>query len=425
MDSGNVIALNARWGEGKTFFVKQTKLVLEAFNPYYENIEHREEIKKTWEKLRKKQEIEIQPFVTVYYDAWMNDNDEDPVLSLVLAILQEIDGLTSLENERGILDLAGNVLDCFTGRTVKGVLDSLRGTPPLENIKKAKDLESKIAAFFESILPERGNRMVVFIDELDRCKPDYAIHLLERIKHYFGNERITFIFSLNMDELQHTIRKFYGNDFDACRYLERFFDFRIELPKPDMRRFYDGIGLENGSWVYESVCKQVVEMFNMGLREIAKFYRVAKTVAYKPTHKEHDQWLFAFSDGTGRQFCFLCIVPLMIGLNMCDRPRYNKFIQGRDGSPLIELLSDTNIAISMCSQLLNEKEAYSNLDNSSELIVVKREDKLREVYNAIFVKKYDGRSYETTIGKVLFGEETKNELLKIISGLTEYADYEI
>ena len=173
--------------------------------------------------------------------------------------------------------------------------------------------------------------MVVFIDELDRCKPDYAIHLLERIKHYFGNERITFIFSLNMDELQHTIRKFYGNDFDACRYLERFFDFRIELPKPDMRRFYDGIGLENGSWVYESVCKQVVEMFNMGLREIAKFYRVAKTVAYKPTHKEHDQWLFAFSDGTGRQFCFLCIVPLMIGLNMCDRPRYNKFIQGRDG----------------------------------------------------------------------------------------------
>ncbi|WP_243090607.1 P-loop NTPase fold protein, partial [Roseburia inulinivorans] len=295
----------------------------------------------------------------------------------------------------------------------------------LSNIKKAKDLESKIAEFFESILPERGNRMVVFIDELDRCKPDYAIRLLERIKHYFGNERITFVFSLNMDELQHTIRKFYGNDFDACRYLERFFDFRIELPKPDMRRFYDDIGLENGSWVYESVCKQVVEMFNMGLREIAKFYRVAKTVAYKPTHKEHDQWLFIFSDGAGRRFCCLCIVPLMIGLSMCDRPRYNKFIQGRDGSPLIELLSDTNIAISMCSQLLNEKEAYSNLDNSSELIVVKREDKLREVYNAIFVKKYDGRSYETTIGKVSFGEETKNELLKIISGLTEYADYEI
>lgn len=425
LDSGNVIALNARWGEGKTFFVKQTKLVLETFNPHYVNTEHREEIKKIWEKLSKQEEIEIQPFVTVYYDAWMNDNDEDPVLSLVLAILQEVDGLTSLENDRGLLDIAGNVLDCFTGRTVKGVLDSLKGLNPLENVKKAKDLESKIAAFFESILPERGNRMVVFIDELDRCKPDYAIRLLERIKHYFGDERITFVLSLNMDELQHTIRKFYGNDFDACRYLERFFDFRIELPKPDMRRFYYDIGLENGSWVYEGVCKQVVEMFNMGLREIAKFYRVAKTVAYKPTHKEHDQWLFAFPDGEGRQFCFLCIIPLMIGLSMCDRSRYNKFIQGQDGSPLTELFNDTNIAISMCSQLLNEKEAYSNPNNSSGLTVVKREDKLREVYNAIFVKKYDGRSYETTIGKVSFGEGTKNELLKIISGLTKYADYEI
>ena len=197
------------------------------------------------------------------------------------------------------------------------------------------------------------------------------------------------------------------------------------MPKPDMRRFYYDIGLENGSWVYEDVCKQVVEMFNMGLREIAKFYRVAKTVAYKPTHKEHDQWLFAFPDGGGRQFCLLCIIPLMIGLSMCDRSRYNKFIQGQDGSPLTELFNDTNIAISMCSQLLNEKEGYSNPNNSSGLTVVKREDKLREVYNAIFVKKYDGRSYETTIGKVSFGKGTKNELLKIISGLTKYADYEI
>ena len=71
-----------------------------------------------------------------------------------------------------------------------------------------------------------------------------------------------------------------------------------------MRRFYDGIGLENGSWVYESVCKQVVEMFNMGLREIAKFYRVAKTVAYKPTHKEHDQWYSHFQMEQVDNFAF-------------------------------------------------------------------------------------------------------------------------
>ena len=425
IDSGNVIALNAGWGDGKTFFVKQTKLVLEALNPHYENVEHREEIKKIYEKLSKQKEIDVQPFVTVYYDTWMNDSDEDPVLSLVLAILQEIDGLTSLDSDSGLLDVAGNILDCFTGRTVKGVLDSLKGNNPLENIKRSKDLEKEIALFFESILPERGNRMVVFIDELDRCKPDYAIRLLERIKHYFDNEKITFIFSLNIDELQHTIRKFYGNNFDACRYLERFFDFRIELPDPDMHRFYCNIGLEDGSWVYESVCKQVAEMFNMGLREIAKFYRIAKTVAYKPTHKEHDEWLFEFSDGGGRRFCFLCIVPLMIGLSMCDRVRYKNFIQGKDGSLLTELLNDTYLAISVCSQLLNENEVYSNPNNNSALKVVKKEDKLSEVYDAIFVKKYDARTYKTMVGQVSFNEKTKEELFDIISGLSKYADYEI
>ncbi len=82
----------------------------------------------------------------------MNDNDEDPVLSLVLAILQEIDGLTSLENERGILDLAGNVLDCFTEQNSKRRFGFIEGNTSIGKHKKAKDLESKIAAFFESIL---------------------------------------------------------------------------------------------------------------------------------------------------------------------------------------------------------------------------------------------------------------------------------
>ena len=53
LDSGNVIALNARWGEGKTFFVKQTKLVLEENKTNYENNEKRKEIKKQEKKKKK------------------------------------------------------------------------------------------------------------------------------------------------------------------------------------------------------------------------------------------------------------------------------------------------------------------------------------------------------------------------------------
>ena len=65
------------------------------------------------------------------------------------------------------------------------------------------------------------------IDKSDRCKPTFAVHLLEQIKHYIFDDRITFVFSINLEQLQHTIKQYYGADFDSCRYLDRFFDLRI------------------------------------------------------------------------------------------------------------------------------------------------------------------------------------------------------
>ena len=49
---------------------------------------------------------------------------------------------------------------------------------------------------------KKGNRLIIMVDELDRCKPSYAVKLLERIKHYFTNDRITFVFSVNTYELE-------------------------------------------------------------------------------------------------------------------------------------------------------------------------------------------------------------------------------
>ena len=72
---------------------------------------------------------------------------------------------------------------------------------------------------------------MVFIDELDRCKPSFAIEMLERIKHYFDDERIVFVVSLNKEQLIHTISHYYGSEFDATRYLNRFFDVSINLPE--------------------------------------------------------------------------------------------------------------------------------------------------------------------------------------------------
>ena len=75
------------------------------------------------------------------------------------------------------------------------------------------------------------------IDELDRCRPSYAVELLEVAKHLFSVDRIIFVLAVNRDQLAHSVRALYGSDFDAEGYLRRFFDVDFQLPEPNRDAF--------------------------------------------------------------------------------------------------------------------------------------------------------------------------------------------
>jgi archaellum component FlaF (FlaF/FlaG flagellin family) len=81
----------------------------------------------------------------------------------------------------------------------------------------------------------------VFIDELDRCRPDYAIRLLEGIKHFFGIAGIYFIVATNLSELAHSVRSVYGEKFGGEQYLKRFFDMEYSLPEPSGLGFAENL----------------------------------------------------------------------------------------------------------------------------------------------------------------------------------------
>ena len=82
-----------------------------------------------------------------------------------------------------------------------------------------REYNDKIADLLNTI---SNGKVIIFIDELDRCKPTYAVKLLERVKRYFNGDNYISVYSINMQQLQHTIKKFYGVDFDAHKYLDRF-----------------------------------------------------------------------------------------------------------------------------------------------------------------------------------------------------------
>ena len=114
------------------------------------------------------------------------------------------------------------------------------------NIKKLK----KAVREFKEALLELSNQLsesipnhplVFAIDELDRCRPSYAVELLEVAKHLFSVNNVVFVLVINQLELAQSVKALYGQTFDAEGYLQRFFDLDFRLPDPDRSRFVDAL----------------------------------------------------------------------------------------------------------------------------------------------------------------------------------------
>lgn len=416
---GNSVAIDSRWGSGKTFFVKQTMLLINANNPFSQlDQEKRDEILKRLPSQKNSNRCDL----AVYYDAWENDNDADPALSLVYTIAKQIDAEYKPKNNLKLSTLLAAIFSAFSGRDINALVDRLKEQNPIDVITKEKDLKESIDEFFAEILLERGNRLIIFVDELDRCRPSYAVQLLERIKHYFSNDRVTFVFSVNIEELQHTIKRYYGNDFNACQYLDRFFDLRMSLPPADLEKYYDRIGI-NSSYILDKVCKRVISVYNMEVRQIAHFYSQIKVAVYDIIGNR-DKYPFIGDDGEGREMLLTYIVPIAIGLKIISEKSYYEFIEGKNSNPLMTMYKNSDVGEKLLTKLINIGESYNDAKEKKQ---VTAEEKLQTLYNAIFVDEY-GRhtgNYFIKIGRYEIDEKSKSLVKKAASMLSDYANFEI
>ena len=415
MEDANAIAIDGRWGSGKTFFVKQLELLINSNNDTYTMEENDRSL--VLSKMNLSDSLMEKCDYALYYDAWENDNDTDPAMSIIYEIVKELNISYSF-SETKLSEVAVAIIKTFEGKSYSKILDSLKSDDPLKLFKEQKQLEDNIKLFFSYILKERGNRLFIIIDELDRCRPDFAVSLLERVKHYFNIENVTFVFSINAEQLQFTIKNHYGEQFDACRYLDRFFDLRINLPTSDKKRFYDKVGVQTSGMTINSTAKKIIEMFNFELREITKFMLQVNVATYNITHHA-DRFDFSFDDGAGRHLILHYIVPLMIGLRIADINKFNDFIDGKDPSPLQELFreEDTDYNLSPLSDMMNDDETFKQEEGKK---IVTQDEISKRAYDAIFIKQYDGRKYQSTIGKYRFDAKSKRLALKAASMIAGY-----
>ena len=225
-DGGYVINLNAEWGAGKTWFLKRWCATLKPHHP------------------------------VAYIDAWKNDFSDDPLLTVVSGVLEALKQnphVRWIEREQKLFSKLGqfakrgvDVTDAVLKANGINGLGEAFGVLLSSHQKKSEGIDalrSEIRNWLRDVTesPHSHNihkPMYVFIDELDRCRPTYAIELLETVKHLFEIEGIVFVIATNTDQLQHSIRAVYGEGFDANRYLYRFFNRSASLPQVASMRFF-------------------------------------------------------------------------------------------------------------------------------------------------------------------------------------------
>lgn len=359
INSSCSICLDGAWGSGKTFFVKQAQLLLLSENPLLEigkldidiTEEEKNKLKEIQEaKLKKIKDIKNIQY-PIYYDAWDNDNVEDPILSLIYSITKSLhsknyftinpniwekikDFVKSISKSVTVQYTKNSILldknECFSvclnGDKFIESLENNKKIDLLGDLKKQDELRIHINNFFDVLLPERGDRLVIFIDELDRCKPTFAIMLLERIKHYFNQQNVTFVFSTNIKELNKTICSYYGQGFSADRYLDRFFNLKLQLPKVDTKTYFAYLEVFNNFGYSEAILREVVLHTNLELREISRFISL-----YYLARNSYLGISFAQkTENDAMDFCIDFILPLMIAIKMTDSHLYETFMLGNE-----------------------------------------------------------------------------------------------
>ncbi|GHF13887.1 hypothetical protein GCM10017044_04970 [Kordiimonas sediminis] len=311
-----VISLSSSYGTGKTFFVERWRC-----------------------------DLEQKGFKTAYFNAWESDFSHDVISAFIVALDRQFtpegggevtDKIKILAKKTGgfLRHKALPVLLKGLGRKLigeDGVQEVIEGfglkedevaellsSTAIEALNSQKAAENAMSEFREylselaQILSEpedeedgdpQKRKLIIFVDELDRCRPDYAIEVLEHIKHLFAVDGLVFILCVDEAQLKSTIASVYGAGLDSDGYLRRFIDWGFTLPAPSRSAYTQSLisrfGIESleiyrdtdvrGS--LESLFHPLCDIYEVSLRKMSQaFIFVNLAIRYASEQKINNRW---------------------------------------------------------------------------------------------------------------------------------------
>lgn len=342
LDEPYVIGIDGGWGMGKSTFLDMWRYTL--INSGY---------------------------ICLYFNAWENDYAADPMVSFIGEITSALkdndlndDASKCAENHlanikkygisialrliptvaklatAGIIDLE-NMTEEAIGDAVGSIVeDEINKYEESKNT--IKNFRNELEEYAKNISPAPDKPLVFFIDELDRCRPTYAIELLERLKHLFNVRGIVYVIAMDRVQIGHSIRSQYGPGFDSDGYLRRFFDLEYMLPEPsrvdyanylfDRFEILDDLKKRTGDFsirknVMLDVFSYLARRYKLSLRDMDQCFTQFSLAIRAVEIYEHMHEVF---------------LALLIVLRKGNRDLYDKYTQRRvDGETVLQdILND-------------------------------------------------------------------------------------
>ena len=220
-DKNFCLAINGAWGSGKSFVLGLIE-----------------------EKLSKKQE-----YIIIKYDAWENTFYSDPLIAILSCVIDGIEeklylverteekvkkaaktGVntlaklsTKIEKLKAVIEGIKTIIKDFHNPIDTAALGDFKSYQKL--LKTTKEILSEITQAEE--YREKQTKLVILVDEIDRCLPDEQLKILERLHHLFDVKNCAVIVTMNQTCVAKTVETIYG--IDGYEYLRKFFNFTFRL----------------------------------------------------------------------------------------------------------------------------------------------------------------------------------------------------
>lgn len=326
INDNQVICIDGDWGVGKTFLVKQLIHLIKHY---------KEETSQLQFKLVESEKDKLinicDNYLAFYYNAWENDDHNDPFSSIIYNILNDYpqykDQITNRFDKEEIFK---EFLSILTKILSNKFLNTDLSEEKIAQIKTFNDLANEINTYeekkklFEKLINQilDNKRMMLVIDELDRCNPNFATKILEVVKHFYNLNNVTIIIAANNNELKSTIKQQYGQEFNAYSYLNKFYDYIITMDNSrsvEYSKKYLGFSYE--TYLPHEVFYAMINKYNFTLRDCNR-YRILYDTAKE--YIEGDKKTSFFLSIEENLIIYSIILPIIFAFKIKDINAYNE-----------------------------------------------------------------------------------------------------